>query len=352
MNEVDEKSMSKSMVVRQFLGLAALLVLVANPGISIADSGPGAYAERKELMQYADELVREHGFDRENLTQLFQQANYRDDIVQRMQRPAEKVWTWARYKKHLVDQPRIDKGAEFMREHADTLARAEEAFRVAPEIVTAIIGIETRFGQIKGNFPVLDALLTLGFDYPPRASFFRKELTQFLLLAREEGKDPRELLGSYAGAMGYGQFIPSSYRHYAVDFDGDSVRDIWDNPVDAIGSVANYFARHRWQGEHPRAVRVAASDSAIAAADGKGLKLNQSVAKLLETGLQDAALKALPGDLPARVYALKGEAGPEYWVALPDFYVITRYNHSHLYALAVHHLAEGISAAVAKADKG
>ena len=133
---------------------------------------------------------------------------------------------------------------------------------MAPEVVLAILGIETRFGRVTGSFPVLESLMTLGFDYPPRAAFFRKELGEFLILAREEGKDPASLTGSYAGAMGYGQFISSSYRHYAVDFDDDGVRDIWTNPVDAIGSIANYFARHRWQGDQARAMQVSLEEGA------------------------------------------------------------------------------------------
>ena len=205
-----------------------------------ASSAPegGNYAVRSDVAEYVRTVTSEHGFKADELKALLSAVEYRADIIERISKPAEKVWTWARYKRHLVDEQRIAEGAVFWHKHADTIARAAQTFSVAPEIIVAILGIETRYGRITGTYPVLESLMTLGFDYPPRASFFRKELTEFLLLAREEDKDPTTLTGSYAGAMGYGQFISSSYRYYAVDFDDDGVRDIWANPVDAIGSIA------------------------------------------------------------------------------------------------------------------
>ena len=320
-----------------------------------ANNSPGNYLQRADVDAYIASLVAKHEFDREALRGLFAEVEYRKDIIERMLRPAEKVWTWARYQAHLVDEPRVAAGVEFWHQHGDTLARAEATYGVPPEVVLAILGIETRYGRIVGTFPVLDALVTLGFDYPPRGRFFRKELTEFLLLAREENKAPKAIVGSYAGAMGYGQFIPSSYRHYAVDFDGDGLRDIWTNPVDAVGSIGNYFARHRWSGDQPRALRVSVSGDAAAKASETGLSLNRTVAELRDAGVvgfgetgsaeaTDAMLAGLDGATLARLYRLDGAEGSEWWLALPDFYVITRYNHSHMYALAVHQLAQAIRA--------
>ena len=303
-----------------------------------------SYQQREDVQAYKTELVAQHGFEEAELEALFNRAQRRDDILEKISRPAERVWTWARYKKHLVDEARIQAGIEFYRDHRETLMAASQAYGVAPHVIVAILGIETRYGQVKGSYPVLDSLFTLGFDYPPRSKFFRKELTEFLLLAREEGKDPTQITGSYAGAMGYGQFIPSSYRYYAVDFDEDGVRDIWDNRVDAIGSIANYFAKHKWQGAQPTAIRVEAPEGLPEGlVDNRKLDLLHTVADLQRAGVDTQDLSP---ELKARLYRVEGEEGTEYWVALHDFYVITRYNRSHLYALAVHHLAEAIKAGV------
>ena len=310
---------------------------------------PTPYGERPDIAQYIDALVAEHAFDRADLETLFAGAAQRQDIIDRISRPAEKVWSWGRYKTHLVDPARITKGVAFWAEHEQTLNAAAERYGVAPEYVVAVLGIETRYGDITGGFRVLDALTTLGFDYPPRADFFRKELTEFLLLAREEGKDPTELKGSYAGAMGYGQFIPSSYRHYAVDFDGDGLRDIWGNADDAIGSVANYFARHKWRGDGAVALRLEVDGAQLDDLANQGLKLRHSVADVRARGVDvpgvDAASKAA-------LFKLEGTDGIEYWLGLHDFYVISRYNHSHLYALAVYELSQAIKAGRSAASVG
>ena len=307
------------------------------------------YATRAETGQYIEQLVAEHGFTAEELTPLLGQAYLRTDIIEKISRPAERVWTWGRYKRHLVGEKRIRQGVEFWAAHADTLKRAEQVYGVPPEYVVAILGIETYYGRVTGSYPVLDALMTLGFDYPPRSDFFRRELTQFLLLAREEGKDPASLMGSYAGAMGYGQFISSSYRHYAVDFNDDGVRDIWSDPVDAIGSIANYFARHRWQGSLPVAVQLQPDAQQRAVLDklaSKNPRLAHSIGTLRQQGV--AVDESLADSVKVAVFRMQlsveaEEPGPvEYWLGLPDFYVVTRYNHSHLYALAVKHIADAV----------
>ena len=308
-----------------------------------SDDHPTPYAERADVQAYIQELVAEHAFSRSWLEAAFAQARQRDDIIERISAPAEKVWTWGRYRKHLVDDARIAQGVEFWAAHEATIRRASQTFGVAQEMIVAILGIETLYGRIKGNYRVIDALTTLGFDYPPRAKFFRKELTEFLLLVREEGKDPLAVMGSYAGAMGYGQFISSSYRYYAVDFDGDGVRDIWQDPVDAVGSIANYFSKHRWSGQYPAAVPVVVSDHQMADAefvDGS-LNLSRTVGELRAKGVQ---VEGLDASLKAALYKFEGDQGTEYWVALHDFYVITRYNRSTLYALAAFQLAQAIKA--------
>ncbi|MEE4282001.1 MAG: lytic murein transglycosylase B [Pseudomonadales bacterium] len=324
------------MVMRKILYLCCFVL--AWPALA-QESFPQPYAERADVAAYISELAEQHGFAESELKALFARAQQRQDIIERISRPAEKTWSWARYRKLLVDEARIEKGVAFWADHVETLAQAQQVFGVEPEYVLAILGIETRYGEVKGSFHVLDALATLGFDYPPRADFFRSELTQFLLLAREEGKDPAELLGSYAGAMGYGQFISSSYRHYAVDFDEDGVRDIWSNPVDAIGSIANYFAQHKW-----RAGELVARKLNVSAAEAQpwlttGLSLPHAVAQLAASGLP---VSELPGDADVALYRMDAQEGDEYWLGLHNFYVITRYNRSHMYALAVHQLSQEI----------
>lgn len=330
------------------LVLSALLLSVC--GVAACAEYPAPYGDREDVAVYLDTLTEEHGFSREALHALFEDARQRQDIIDRISRPAEKTWTWARYKSHLVDADRIEGGVEFWSANEATLERAAQTYGVAPEYVVAILGIETRYGQLTGNYRVLDALTTLGFDYPPRAKFFRKELTQFLLLAREEGKNPAQLKGSYAGAMGYGQFIPSSYRHYAVDFDADGVRDIWQNSEDAIGSIANYFARHKWRGDGPVAIPVditpGSDEDRLSTMANASLDLTHTLASMAALGVHAPGDEAEHLDPQRKValFKLAAEDGDEYWLGLHDFHVITRYNRSHLYAFAVHELSRAIKA--------
>ena len=299
------------------------------------------YEQRPEVSAYIDSLVSEHSFDRSELETLLSKAQRKQSILDAISRPAERTLEWKDYRKIFMKEDRIAGGVEFWNQNADVLARAAQQFGVAPEYVVAIIGVETRYGKFMGKYRVLDALATLGFDYPPRSKFFRKELTQYLLMTREEGMDPEAQLGSYAGAMGFGQFISSSFRAYAVDFDGDGVRDILRNKTDAIGSVANYFKRHGWRGDAQVIVPVALQDPAADELANKGEALRHTVAGLRTRGVvipcvEDAAKAAL--------FRMEAEAGTQYWVGLNDFYAITRYNHSSMYALAVHQLAQAIKA--------
>ncbi len=339
-----------NLLLALFLAASALPSVCAEPAPEFATP----YAERADVAAYVAELATAHGFDAQALAALLGQVRQRQDIIERISKPAESVWTWARYQKHLVDEARVAQGVAFWAEHETTLSQAEATYGVPAHYILAILGIETRYGKITGSFPVLEALMTLGFDYPPRAPFFRKELTEFLLLAREEGKDPRTLYGSYAGAMGYGQFISSSYRHYAVDFDDDGVRDIWQDPDDAIGSVANYFARHRWQGDGPVTFAVSVQGDRAQALANASLQPQHTLAEWQAMGVAwptaAAPASTLSPELPAALFKLDGAAGDEYWLGLHDFYVITRYNHSHMYAMAVHQLAQLIKARRAAED--
>ena len=306
---------------------------------------PAHGAEDDAVDAFVDEMVAEHGFERAALTELLAEAQSRGEIIERISRPAERTLTWAEYRRIFLGADRVADGARFVAEHRETLARAEATFGVEPIYVAAILGVETRYGRFKGDWPVLDALYTLGFDYPPRARFFRSELEAFLLLAREEGKDPRELTGSYAGAMGWGQFISSSYRAYAVDFDDDGVRDIWANPLDAVGSVANYFAEHRWQAGAEVLRDVEVDDpAAIAEFANAGVELGTTVGALAALGVR--GLDDLAPDTPAGVWRVEAENGERFVVTFGNFYTITRYNRSHLYAMAIEDLARAIEVAL------
>ena len=320
--------------------LSTLLTLTASIFFS-AVVNADSYLKREEVDAYIEELIQQHQFSRQELEEVLMAAERRQDIIDLMRRPAERRLNWHEYSKIFLDEQRISGGVEFWRQNLASLERAQRDYGVAPEVIVAIIGVETRYGRVTGRHRVIDALMTLAFDYPPRASFFRKELTQFLLLAREEGKSPLGLMGSYAGAMGYGQFIPSSFRNYAVDFDQDGVRDIWQNRVDAIGSVANYFSRHGWRGatEVTVPVRVKAETEQLLAIANASLRPTHSVAEMAQMGV---IVDELDPDAKVLLLRFAGGEAPEYWLGFDDFYVITRYNHSRLYAMAVYQLGQEI----------
>lgn len=288
---------------------------------------------------FITEMVQRHGFDRTQLESWFRAARVRGDIIDAISRPAENK-PWYQYRPIFLQAGRIEGGVQFWTEHAQALDRAEKIYGVPPQIITAILGVETRYGSHQGRYRVMDSLVTLAFDYPPRAAFFKDELEQYLLLAREERVDPLALTGSYAGAMGQTQFIASSYRQYAVDFDGDGERDLWHNAADAIGSVGNYFKEHGWERGAAIAVPVTVGDARVEALVAKGLKPSFRVVDLQHRGIKLG--KALSGDDMVALIELEQQDGPEYWAGLQNFYVITRYNHSPLYAMAVYQLSEEI----------
>ncbi len=313
-----------------------------------AEAAPQAgepLAGRPEVRAFIQEMVARNGFGRAWLEQAFARAQARPDIVAAMDKPAE-AKPWHAYRKIFLTPKRITGGADFARSNAQALARAETRYGVPAEVVTAIIGVETLYGANTGKYPVIDALSTLAFDYPRRAGYFRKELEQFLLLAREEGVDPLAPKGSYAGAMGLAQFMPSSYRKLAIDFDGDGRRNLWSDPADAIGSVANYLAQNGWKRD-TRLVAVPASaqaevPEALIARNFRAPKTLswQAVSAWRTHGAIPTV--AVPGDPRALLLSLEGETGPEPWLAFDNFYAITRYNLSPLYAMAVFQLSEEI----------
>lgn len=280
--------------------VAVLLTAV----FSLSVLGAGSESDRE---RFIDRMVNDEGFERSRVVEWLDAARHDEAVIERISAPAEKVLDWGEYREIFLTLERVEQGRAFMARHRETLDRAEARYGVPAELITAIIGIETFYGRHSGNDRVLDALVTLGFGYPPRADFFREELRHFLLLAREQGFDPREPKGSYAGAMGYGQFIASSYRHYAVDFDGDGTVDLFTNPVDAIGSVANYFHEHDWQRGAPVVMPLGEWRGPV------------GDTRLLRLDLGDESRD---------------------WIAHANFDVITRYNHSDLYAMAAWSLAQ------------
>lgn len=295
--------------------------------------------DQKEISIFIEEMVSRHQYDREQLENIFRKTSKSERVLAAISKPAEAM-PWYKYRPIFLQQNRINKGLVFWEQHRDLLSRAEKEFGVPAQIIVAIIGVETMYGANTGSDRVMDALATLAFHYPKRAAFFRSELEHFLLLTREQNIDPLSLKGSYAGAMGMPQFISSSYRHYAVDFDGDGLIDIWNNPADAIGSVANYFRVHGWtMGE-----KVVVSGSA------NGDSYRQALTDDLKPAINADTLhtygilidEEIPPGINVKVLSLEGPDGEEIWICLHNFYVITRYNRSPLYAMAVYQLSQEI----------
>jgi membrane-bound lytic murein transglycosylase B len=316
--------------------LAALLLALGSAAPALAVP----LAEHPPLQAIIDGLVGQDGFERADLERLLGGAQFQQSIVDAITRPAEKM-PWHRYRPIFMTQQRIDGGVAFWRQHADTLARAERDHGVPASIITAIIGVETRYGAVTGRYRALDALTTLTVAGLPRSAFFGRELRELMLLGREERLDLAGLHGSYAGALGLPQFIPSSYRAYAVDFDQDGRRDLLGSPADAIGSVANYLRRHGWQPGRPISATATVTPAAAGLADD-GLLPRLTLSELRQQGVAAAIDSSVPAALKAALIRLDGEQGNEYHLGFQNFYAITRYNHSALYAMAVTQLAAAI----------
>ena len=319
-------------------------LLIATLALLCASTASAIDTDRDDVRAFIDEMVEQHGFDRTELVVLLGEAEVQEGILEAMRRPAERTKPWHEYRDIFIQPKRVNAGVAFWAEHADAIERISADTGVPAEILVGIIGVETYYGRITGKHRVLDALVTLGFDYPPRAKFFRKELGHFLQLAREEAIDPRTALGSYAGAMGAPQFIPSSYRAYADDGDGDGRKDLFNNWDDVLASVAEYFRRHRWKPGAPVVTSASLADNASLTLPAENKLADPiDIGALREQGLEfDTA--ELAGD-SARVIVFEGDAGRELHVGFHNFYVITRYNRSTMYAMAVWQLGNEIAAA-------
>jgi len=320
-------------------GRRRIATLLLATGLGVSSGAMANYSDNPQAQAFLERMVSE-GFERPLVARLLADAERQESILSAISRPAERVKDWGEYRQIFIQPKRIERGVAFWKEHAQTLERASAQYGVPPEIIVAIIGVETHYGRIAGNYRVLDALATLAFDYPPRGAFFEGQLRELLYLLREESLDVATLKGSYAGAMGFGQFIPSSYRNFAVDFDGDGRRDIVTNPEDAIGSVANYFNRHGWQTGGAVTVRAEVNAGVDPALFNAGLKPERSVTQWRQQGVRP--VQSVDGDELVTAMRLAINDGNEHWIGLHNFYVITRYNHSPLYAMAVYQLSQAI----------
>jgi len=299
--------------------------------------------DQPEVQSFIASMVEEHDFNREELRDVLGAAEVKQSILDAIARPAEKTKSWAEYREHFLTRERINAGAAFWAENKDTLEAISNDTGVPVEILVGIIGVETYYGRITGSFRVLDALATLAFSYPPRAKFFRRELEEYLLLVREENMHATDATGSYAGAMGRPQFMPSSYRAYAVDSTGDGKRDIWENWTDVAGSIANYFLKHGWKpGEEVTArASLGGTWQGPMPEPANTLKASETIASLSRRGVM--FVTDLPADSKSELLTFEGDDGAEHWVGFHNFFVITRYNHSVMYALAVHQLGQEVA---------
>ncbi|WP_147693909.1 lytic murein transglycosylase B [Vogesella mureinivorans] len=323
-------------ILKTLLAVASLLAA----GVAHADV---ALLMRPDVQRYIDEQVATGELSRAELEGVLASVAPKPDIIAIMDKPST-ARPWYRFRPNFYSDKLMQEGVAFWQQHESTLQKAADTYKVPPEIIVAIIGIETRYGRNTGSVPLADALATLAFDYPRRASFFRAELSEFFRLVRSEKINALSLRGSYAGAMGLPQFMPSSYRKWAVDFDGDGHRDIWNNPVDAIGSVANYFQQHGWLGGDDVVIPAELAPGTVPdelVADK--FNLHYTVAELKARGVMPQA--PVRDDALAVLVPLEVAPGEtRYWLGLNNFYTITRYNKSTLYAMVTHELAQEMRA--------
>ena len=318
--------------------VVAVAILLGTPAAVQA-----SYAEREDARAFAAEIAGRHALDAAEVERALAGARHDPEVIRLITPPARKgVRSWRSYRARFLDRTRIDGGMRFWREHADTLARAERDTGVPAEVIVAIIGVETIYGRNTGNFETLSTLATLAFDYPPRAELFRGELEALFLLAREQGRDPASYYGSFAGALGYPQFLPSSMRAYALDFDNSGAIDFESDPIDAIGSVANYLRAHGWQAGAPVAERARLSPATDAASlVTAGIEPTLAPAMLADNGVTTVDGRAAAAAATLVDLETPG-ADTEYWLGYRNFYVITRYNRSSFYAMSVFELAEAL----------
>jgi membrane-bound lytic murein transglycosylase B len=333
-SDMAESDTAESHTARPFMLHAVLGLLV----VLLAPSAHAIDSTRSEVRAFIEEMVHDHGSDRLELVALLQAAQSNQTILSTIGRPAERVVPWYEYRAQFLNAKRIAQGHEFWIANAERLQPLQDSGLAAA--IAGIVGVETSYGRAAGRFRIIDALATLAFDYRPRGEFFRDELRNFLLLSREQSVDPANAMGSYAGAMGIPQFIPSSYRQFAVDGDGDGSCDLWSNWHDVIYSVANYLKVHGWRDGEPVITEAKLSNTDLTHFDVSTLALNETVQSLRDKGVRFET--QLPPDAPAMLAVLRGRSGPEYRVAFNNFYVITRYNRSTMYALAVYELGQAV----------
>jgi membrane-bound lytic murein transglycosylase B len=315
------------------LFLCALLAFGLEPAFGID-------IKRTEVKQFIAHMSDSYGFKKRALRKLLKSANSQPAILDAMGKPAEKAKLWYEYRPIFINERRIREGTEFWMAHRQALDQASIKSGVAPEYLAAILGVETYYGRLTGNYRVLDALVTLSFDYPPREKFFREELEQFLLLTRDAHLDPNTLKGSYAGAMGAPQFMPSNYRRYAVDADANGRIDLWNDWPDVCASVGNYLKEHGWNAGEPVLAEATVTPEKAADLDGRKLALSETVGSLAAKGVSFEG--PLAPEAPAILIAADELDGVHWRVGYNNFFVITRYNHSALYAMAVYELANAV----------
>ena len=312
----------------------------AQPGAPPAP-GAGFDLNRPEIVAFINEVTQRDGLKRRDVQRVLREARPQPKIIDMMNRPIEKVAPWWEYREHFVTPERVTDGAQFWADHRESLERVAATYQVPPEYVVAILGIETRYGRVTGHYRVLDALATLAFDYPPRQHYFAGELAQFLVLTKENRLDPRTVTGSYAGAMGAPQFMPSAYRRYAVDASNDQRRDLWGDWNDILASVANYLHENGWTAGAPVLAETRIDPAANFQIEPHGLDLNETVDSLGARGVKVDL--EVPPDTPVLLIPAEQPDGPAYRVGFHNFYVLTRYNSSARYAMAVYDLAQAIA---------
>ena len=322
--------------------LALLAALACTPALAQPVTAAAFDLKRPEIAAFVNEVASRDGLSKKDVRAVLKAAQPQPKILELMSRPIEKApLPWWQYRDHFLTSERIDGGVQFWNEHREALERSSSQYEVAPEYIVAILGVETKYGHVLGKYRVLDSLATLAFDYPPRQAFFRSELEQFLILAHENKLDPLTLVGSYAGAMGAPQFMPSSYRRYAVDANTDTQRDLWGDWDDIIASVANYLHEHGWAAGEPVLSEATLAGEAPDGTDTQRVELNETVAGLAARGVRLDL--QLPPETAAVLITAEQRDGPAYRVGFHNFYVITRYNASARYAMAVNDLAQTIA---------
>jgi membrane-bound lytic murein transglycosylase B len=305
-----------------------------------ADAVSALDVTREDVKAFIGSMEKQHGFEAAAIEGILRDAQTQPRILELIQRPAERTLAWWEYRQRFINEDRINGGVKVWQANRELLARIADRTGVPEEYLVAITGVETSYGRNMGGYRVLDALATLGFDYPPRSEFFLRELEQFLLLTREDKVDPRAPVGSYAGAMGVPQFMPSSVRAYAVDEGQDGHRDLHQYGPDVFASVANYFVKHGWRAGQPVLAEINHNNAPDDPANTK-LTLDETLASLRARGYIFSSI--LPEDSPAMLVPAQFEQSLSWRVGYENFYVITRYNRSAMYAMAVHELAQAIA---------